>query len=240
MSAKRESGSLREYASKRRFDATAEPPPKVKSRSRGRLRFVVQKHRASHLHYDFRLEWEGVLLSWAVPKGPSPDPKVKRLAMAVEAHPLDYADFEGIIPAGEYGGGTVMVWDRGTYEPREPDVGKAVAAGRLVVTLHGKKLQGEWALVRTRGRDSRSWLLIKHGSDDATAADVLEKSPRSVITNRLMAEIAFDAGGDVERAAGADPEDAIRALLRKPSTQRRRPQAKPSVWHSKPRQVPGG
>jgi bifunctional non-homologous end joining protein LigD len=226
---------LREYARKRRFDSTAEPPPKLRSGSRGKLRFVVQKHRATRLHYDFRLEWNGALLSWAVPKGPSTDPEVKRLAMAVEDHPLDYADFEGIIPAGEYGGGTVMVWDRGTYVPREADVGKAVAAGRLVIALHGKKLKGEWALVRTRGRDSRSWLLIKHGRENGAAEDILEAKPRSVLSDRLMAEIAFDAGGDVERAAGADPQDAIRALLRKPATRRRKPQAKPAVWHSKPR-----
>jgi bifunctional non-homologous end joining protein LigD len=226
---------LKEYGRKRRFEVTAEPPPAVPA-TRGRaLRFVVQKHRASRLHYDFRLEWDGALLSWAVPKGPSGDKKEKRLAMAVEDHPLDYADFEGVIPAGEYGGGTVMVWDRGTYEPREPDVGKSWREGRIVFTLAGTKLKGEWVLVRTRGRESNSWLLIKHGDDGATAADIVETAPRSVRSKRLMAEIAFDEGGDVQRAAGSDPPDAIRALMRDPDTRTRKPNARPAVWHSRPR-----
>src|SRR5262244_2342811 len=128
---------LQEYERKRRFNVTPEPPPTQRRRAaRTRaLHFVVQKHRATQLHYDFRLEWDGVLLSWAVPKGPSLDPSVKRLARAVEDHPIDYADFEGIIPAGEYGGGTVMVWDRGTYEAKLPDVGKSWRAGRISLTL---------------------------------------------------------------------------------------------------------
>jgi bifunctional non-homologous end joining protein LigD len=226
--------SLREYEKKRRFNVTPEPPAKLgrAKRKSSALRFVVQKHRASHLHYDFRLEWDGVLLSWAVPKGPSMDPAEKRLAMAVEDHPLDYADFEGIIPAGEYGGGTVMVWDRGTYVPKTPDVGKAWRAGRLDFTLKGKKLTGDWVLVRTRGRDSRSWLLIKRHDETATSTDVLEHEPRSVKSKRLMAEIAFDEGGDVERAAKVDPPDAIRRLMSDPRTRTRKPRAKPAVWHS--------
>jgi len=226
--------SLREYQKKRRFDVTPEPAPSRRRpprRSRA-LRFVVQKHRASHLHYDFRLEWDGVLLSWAVPKGPSLKPADKRLAMAVEDHPLEYADFEGIIPAGEYGGGTVMGWDRGTYVPKTADVGTARRDGRIEVTLRGKKLRGAWILVRTRGRDSRTWLLIKRSDEMAAAGDVVTEQPRSVKSKRLMAEIAFDEGGDVERAAGADPSDAIRALLRDPRTRKRVPRAKPAVWHS--------
>jgi bifunctional non-homologous end joining protein LigD len=199
------------------------------------LRFVVQKHAASRLHYDFRLEWDGVLLSWAVPKGPCGDKKVKRLAMAVEDHPLDYADFEGVIPAGQYGGGTVMVWDRGSYTPRDGDVGKSWRAGRIVFSLAGTKLKGEWVLIRTGGGNSRSWLLIKHGDDAATSADIVERAPRSVISGRLMAEIAFDEGGEVERAARSDPTDAIRALIRNPATRKRKPRAKPRVWQSKPR-----
>jgi bifunctional non-homologous end joining protein LigD len=222
---------LQDYERKRRFTVTPEPPPKVR-RSAGRLRFVIQKHRASHLHYDFRLEWDGVLLSWAVPKGPSLDPKIKRLAMAVEDHPVDYADFEGIIPAGEYGGGTVMVWDRGTYEPVEPDVGNSVKKGELKVTLHGKKLKGSWVLVRTGKWDSRQWLLIKHRDAAASESDIAEEQPRSVISKRLMCEIAFDEGGDVERAAGADPRDQVEALLRNPQTRRRKPRATPSVWRT--------
>ena len=225
--------ALREYARKRRFDVTPEPPPKTpRKRRKKELRFVVQKHRASHLHYDFRLEWDGVLLSWAVPKGPSLDPDVKRLAMAVEDHPLEYARFEGIIPADEYGGGTVMVWDQGTYEPETPDVGRARAAGEIKFELHGEKLRGGFVLVRTRGRDSRSWLLLKRRDEAASEQDVAETSPRSVLTQRLMAEIAFDEGGDVATAAGADPAAAIRDLMRDPGTRTRTPRRKPKVWRS--------
>ena len=173
-----------------------------------------------------------MLVSWAVPKGPSPDPATKRLAMAVEDHPLAYADFEGIIPAGEYGGGTVMVWDRGTYTPAEPDVRKSWRAGRIRFSLDGRKLRGEWVLVRTRGADSRSWLLIKHGRDQAMPADVIDSAPRSVKSRRLMAEIAFDEGGDVERAARADPPSAIRALLKNPATRKRKPSPRAAIWKS--------
>jgi bifunctional non-homologous end joining protein LigD len=226
--------ALKEYGRKRRFDVTPEPAPHVSLRRRGAtLRFVVQKHRASHLHYDFRLEWDGVLLSWAVPKGPSLDPAVKRLAMAVEDHPLEYADFEGIIPASEYGGGTVMVWDRGTYVPDESNVAAAKRRGHIKFTLRGRKLKGAWVLVRTRGAGSRSWLLIKQRDEAATRDDVLERQPRSILSRRLMAEIAFEAGGEVERAADADPPAAIRAALRSTRTRRRVPRSQPSaVWHS--------
>lgn len=228
--------SLKEYERKRRFGVTPEPPPAAARPARKRgLRFVVQKHRASRLHYDFRLEWDGVLLSWAVPKGPSLDPAVKRLAMAVEDHPLEYANFEGIIPAGEYGGGTVMVWDRGTYVPAEPDVGAAYRRGEVKLTLHGKKLSGSWVLVRTGGPTSRTWLLIKHRDAAASTRDVLEEEPRSVLSKRLLAEIAFDEGGDVERAAAADPASAIEALLRNPRTRGRTPRAVPTVWSSQRR-----
>jgi len=226
--------SLKEYEKKRRFNVTSEPAAKkAKPRRDKKLRFVVQKHQASHLHYDFRLEWDGVLLSWAVPKGPALDPSIKRLAMAVEDHPIEYAEFEGIIPAGEYGGGTVMVWDRGTYVPKTADVGKGRRDGRIEFTLQGKKLRGDWILVRTRGRDSRSWLLIKrHDDAAATDDDLVTQEPRSVVSKRLLAEIAFDEGGDVERAARADPPDAIRALMRNPRTRKRVPKAKPAIWHS--------
>src|SRR3982751_2312995 len=157
--------SLTEYKKKRKFDKTPEPGPTKKRTRTGRL-FVVQKHRATQLHYDFRLEVNGVLKSWAVPKGPSLDPKVRRLAMQVEDHPLDYARFEGVIPEGEYGGGTVMVWDIGTYELAEDEpFDAAMRRGRLVFTLHGKKLRGGWTLIRT---GARKWLLTKRR--DATAA----------------------------------------------------------------------
>jgi len=194
--------SLREYKRKRRFDVTSEPPPEKKASKSGQI-FVVQKHRASQLHYDFRLEAQGVLKSWAVPKGPALDPKVKRLAMAVEDHPLDYALFEGVIPEGEYGGGTVMVWDFGTYKPEETrDVSAALRAGELKFTLQGKKLKGSWTLVRTR---DRGWLLIKHRDRYASEKDITESAPLSAVTGRTLAEIAEEEGGNVERAATGDP-----------------------------------
>src|SRR5437870_8609547 len=149
---------LAEYKKKRRFDKTPEPGPKEKTSELGNI-FVVQKHRATQLHYDFRLEADGVLKSWAVPKGPSLDPTVKRLAMQVEDHPVDYANFEGVIPEGEYGGGTVMVWDLGTYKPENTaDVPTSLRKGELKFSLNGKKLSGSWTLVRTH---DRQWLLIK-------------------------------------------------------------------------------
>jgi bifunctional non-homologous end joining protein LigD len=226
---------LTEYRRKRRFDVTPEPAGKTaRARPAKALGFVVQKHRATALHYDFRLEWDGVLLSWAVPKGPSLDPTVKRLAMHVEDHPLEYAGFEGIIPAGEYGGGTVMVWDRGTWTPEVPDVAAALRKGELKFTLHGKKLRGSWVLVRTRGGPSgkSAWLLIKHRDRFASAEDVAETQPRSVVSRRLLAEIAWQEGGDVEKAATGDPAAEIERLIANPRTASRRKRRKPSVWHS--------
>jgi len=164
---------------------------------------VVQKHRARQLHYDFRLEVDGVLKSWAVPKGLSPNPAAKRLAMSVEDHPLDYADFEGVIPEGEYGGGTVMVWDQGTYEPENgEDVKSAITKGELKVSLKGKKLKGSWVLVRIR---DRNWLLIKHHDRYVSEDEPTETSPTSVLTQRTLAEIASEEGGNVEKAATGDP-----------------------------------
>lgn len=212
---------LARYQSKRRFDVTPEPSGRGKKLRKTRtLQFVVQKHRATRLHYDLRLEWNGVLLSWAVPKGPSLDPSVKRMAIAVEDHPLDYARFEGVIPAGEYGGGTVMVWDRGTVTPVTADVGAAVAKGELKFTLHGKKLRGSWVLVRTRDRSkpnakSTRWLLIKHRDAAAATDDITVNAPRSVVSRRLLAEIAIQEDGDVTRAASADPPAQIAALMRR-------------------------
>jgi bifunctional non-homologous end joining protein LigD len=232
---------LEAYRRKRRFSVTPEPSGEGLPRGRAGkpLLFVIQKHRASHLHYDLRLEWNGVLLSWAVPKGPSLDPSVKRLAMAVEDHPIEYADFEGIIPEGEYGGGTVMVWDKGTYVPEAPDVGKSVEKGDLKFTLHGKKLKGSWVLVRTGSRyaadrGNRSWLLIKHRDSEASTADITAEEPRSVKSRRLLAEIALDEGGDVPKAAEGDPPEALRALLDKnPKLVPRRRNRKAAVWSSK-------
>ena len=185
--------SLTEYKKKRRFNKTPEPGPEKKKTKTGRM-FVIQKHRATALHYDFRLEADGVLKSWAVPKGPSLDPKVKRLAMQVEDHPVDYADFEGVIPEGEYGGGTVMVWDYGTYEPEETDdVGAALKKGELKFTLDGQKLKGSWVLVKTR---NRQWLLIKHKDYYTTEEDVTEIAPASILTRRTLAEIDRSARSD--------------------------------------------
>jgi len=197
------------YKQKRNFKVTPEPagaPQKTKPAS-PKLEYVIQKHRATSLHYDFRLEHNGVLLSWAVPKGPSLDPSVKRLAMHVEDHPLEYGGFEGVIPEGEYGGGTVMVWDNGTWEPEVEDIDAALQKGDLKFTLHGKKLKGSWVLVHTRGfaGSQNSWLLIKHRDEFASTEDVLTKRPRSVLTRRLLAEIAKTEGGDVAKAAAGDP-----------------------------------
>jgi bifunctional non-homologous end joining protein LigD len=231
----RKTPRLAGYRRKRDFRKTPEPPGNAR---RGKVArrpiFVVQKHQASHLHYDFRLEHHGALLSWAVPKGPSLDPSTKRLAMAVEDHPLEYAAFEGIIPEGEYGAGTVMVWDRGTYIPEDADVDRGLERGELKFRLQGQKLTGSWVLVRTRrgASSARAWLLIKHRDPAATRKDITLTAPRSASTNRLLAEIAWDEGGDVERAAAGDPPGEIRRLLKNPRTPSRRRHRRPSVWNS--------
>jgi bifunctional non-homologous end joining protein LigD len=202
---------LNEYRKKRNFSATPEPQGagSAEKKGNGSLIYAIQKHMASHLHYDLRLEWHGVLLSWAVPKGPSLDPAVKRLAMQTEDHPVEYADFEGVIPEGQYGAGTVMLWDRGTWQPENPEVDASLQAGEIKFTLHGKKLQGSWVLVHTRGfgsnPDRSTWLLIKHRDQYASTRDVTQDEPRSVASQRLLAEIARDGGGDIERASMGDP-----------------------------------
>ena len=185
---------LEKYKQKRNFSSTPEPSGDVtlaserarNARPEQGLFFCVQKHLASHLHYDFRLEHNGVLLSWAVPKGPSLNPKDKRLAMHVEDHPIEYGTFEGVIPDG-YGAGIVMLWDQGTWTPESPDIEAALKKGDLKFTLDGYKLKGSWVLVRTGGRygsrpggDARSWLLIKHRDDWAGDLDITEFAPRSV------------------------------------------------------------
>jgi len=202
--------SLSKYHQKRNFGVTPEPKGSGKAaKSKSALIYVIQKHRATQLHYDLRLEWNGVLLSWAVPKGPSLDPSVKRLAMQVEDHPKEYATFEGVIPENEYGGGTVMVWDIGTWTPEQTDPQAALEKGDLKFTLHGKKLHGSFVLVRTRGfgggGGGKSWLLIKHRDQYASDKDITLEAPRSVVSRRLLAGIAKDNGGDVARAATGDP-----------------------------------
>jgi bifunctional non-homologous end joining protein LigD len=189
---------LAEYRRKRDFDKTSEPAGGKLTRIKHPLRFVVQKHAASHLHYDFRLELDGVMKSWAVPKGPSLDPSVKRLAMEVEDHPIEYNTFEGIIPAGEYGGGTVMLWDRGSYTfwQDDPDpvarLREGYAKGDFKFVLVGERLKGSFVLVRLRrGKpDKPQWLLIKHQDEFAKAgSDIVEDETTSVTTGRTMVEI---------------------------------------------------
>src|SRR5436309_4287542 len=194
--------ALEEYKRKRDFRKTPEPEGKVAPKRPERF-FCVQKHLASHLHYDFRLEHKGVLLSWAVPKGPSLDPKTKRLAMHVEDHPFAYGDFEGVIPEG-YGAGIVMLWDRGTWKPEVDDVDAALKKGDLKFTLDGIKLKGSWVLVRTRGwgrsnesGESRSWLLIKHRDEWAGEIDVVEAAPLSVKSFGDFPEILAEDKPDV-------------------------------------------
>jgi bifunctional non-homologous end joining protein LigD len=187
---------LAAYNAKRDFTKTAEPAGRARKTGK-ELRFVIQKHAAGHLHFDFRLELDGVMKSWAVPKGPSYDPTVKRLAMQVEDHPIEYNTFEGTIPQGEYGGGTVMIWDRGTYEAESGEGQDAVREGYkrgdLKIVMHGERMQGSWVLVRTR-RDPRGrnqWLLIKHRDHLATeGADIVAAVQTSVVTGRTMDEIA--------------------------------------------------
>ena len=204
---------LEKYRNKRNFKISPEPSGKSSGSAapKGPLQYVIQKHRATQLHYDFRLEFNGVLLSWAVPKGPSLDPSVKRLAMEVEDHPLEYGGFEGVIPESEYGGGTVMVWDKGEWTPESEVIETALKRGDLKFTLHGKKLQGSWVLVRTPGFGSKadkSWLLIKHRDKYASERDIEEEEPRSVLSGRLLADIARDGGGDVAKASTGDPKPA--------------------------------
>jgi bifunctional non-homologous end joining protein LigD len=198
---------LDEYKRKRDFKKTPEPEGSVAS-PKGRERFFcVQKHLASHLHYDLRLEHNGVLLSWAVPKGPSLDPKTKRLAMHVEDHPVEYGDFEGVIPEG-YGAGIVMLWDRGTWAPESDDVDAALKKGDLKFTLTGYKLKGSWVLVRTSGRYAgarggdprRTWLLIKHRDDWSGDLDITEFAPRSVKTDGDFEDILGEEAPAVWRS----------------------------------------
>jgi bifunctional non-homologous end joining protein LigD len=168
------------------------------------LEFVVQKHRASRLHYDFRLEHAGAMLSWAVPKGPSLDPSMKRLAMQTEDHPIEYNQFEGVIPEGEYGAGTVMIWDRGTWEPEADDIDHALAKGDLKFQLRGKRLRGSWVLVRIR---ERQWLLIKHRDAAASTADITAVKTRSVVSRRTLGGIARSAGATPRQLAQAEEAD---------------------------------
>ena len=203
--------ALEKYKQKRNFSTTPEPAgdtslaaKRAREKSGREPRFFcVQKHLASHLHYDVRLEHNGVLLSWAVPKGPSLDPTIKRLAMHVEDHPVEYGEFEGVIPSG-YGAGIVMLWDRGTWTPEVDDVDAALKKGDLKFTLDGYKLKGSWVLVRTRGwggsSKAESWLLIKHKDNWAGPVDIAEFAPLSVKTEFDFAGILAQDNPDIWRS----------------------------------------
>jgi bifunctional non-homologous end joining protein LigD len=192
-------GSLETYRKKRDFEQTPEPSgrkQKAGSSQRRAMRFVVQMHRATRLHYDFRLEADGVLASWAVPKGPTLAPGERRLAMHVEDHPLDYRDFEGTIPKGQYGAGSVIVWDRGTYVLAEgDDPGDEIAKGKIKFILRGKKLRGEFTLVKIKARESESgdpWLLVKDRDEHADARYDPAEHPESVKSGKTLADVASD------------------------------------------------
>jgi bifunctional non-homologous end joining protein LigD len=210
---------LTEYRRKRDFRKTAEPEggSSTSKRAAKQLQFVIQKHAATRLHFDLRLELDDVMKSWAVPKGPSPDPSIKRLAMQVEDHPIEYNTFEGTIPKGEYGGGTVMLWDQGWYEPEkgegEDGVREGYREGDLKIVFHGKRMKGSWVLVRTKGwggrgaGDKPSWLLIKHRDKYAAEGDALvEKHVTSVVTKRTMEQIGGSAKSKVWHSNRSDDD----------------------------------
>lgn len=192
--------SIKKYRSKRNFNQTGEPRGSAsKGASSDTPRFVIQKHDASTLHYDFRLEVDGVLKSWAVPKGPSTDPAEKRLAIPTEDHPLEYADFEGVIPEGEYGAGTVLIWDRGPYrnmtekDGEKQAMDKAIEAGHVLVELQGEKISGGYALHRTGSGDDARWLLVKMDDEHADARrNPVSTQPKSVASGRTIRQIATD------------------------------------------------
>ena len=235
---------LEEYRRKRDFTKTPEPAGEVGKPKTHQLFFCVQKHLASHLHYDFRLEHNGVLLSWAVPKGPSLDPRTKRLAMHVEDHPIEYGSFEGVIPEG-YGAGIVMLWDRGTWTPQVDDVDAALRKGDLKFTLDGYKLKGSWVLVRTGGRypgarggGDRSWLLIKHKDEWAGDLDITTFAPSSVKSGHDFEDILAEDNPDVWRsnrpAKGSEAGTMLAAIIERAATlkaeraERHRPGRAPS------------
>ena len=214
--------SLATYQAKRDFQVTAEPSGEVEVAAANRARFVIQKHAATRLHYDLRLEHDGVFLSWAVTRGPSLDPHDRRLAVQVEDHPIAYGDFEGTIPKGQYGGGTVMLWDRGWWAP-EPgfDIDKGLKRGELKVVFDGERMKGGWVLVRLKPDSDRdkhvNWLLIKHRDEYASEGDkdFLEDTAFSVASGRPMDAIAEGRGGS--------PKPFITAVKRKAD----------AVWNSK-------
>ena len=237
--------ALEDYKRKRDFTKTPEPPPEIKKKKKGdELFFCVQKHLASHLHYDFRLEWQGVLLSWAVPKGPSIDTRDKRLAMPTEDHPFDYGMFEGVIPEG-YGAGIVMLWDYGTWEPESNDVDASLEKGDLKFRLNGFKLKGSWVLVRTRGygptssSGKPSWLLIKHKDEWAGPVDITEFAPLSVKTpNADFAEILSGKTPEIWKshapARGGDAAAMYKKIIERAMTMKAPPSNTKNTKETKP------
>lgn len=222
--------ALVEYKKKRSFQST--PEPTGGKASGNQLVFVIQKHAASRLHYDFRLEMDGVLKSWAVPKGPSMNPADKRLAMLVEDHPYDYKDFEGIIPEGNYGAGTVIIWDEGTYEPLEEGLSKAEQnksllksfnAGQIKFRMNGSKLKGEFVLVRTASRGDNSWLLIKHRDKFATDDDITEQN-KSVVSGKTIDQVAGNPKSEKWESNRAAKKTARKTPAKK--TSRKHPEKK--------------
>jgi bifunctional non-homologous end joining protein LigD len=228
---------LKKYRQMRDFGVTPEPSGGKPKKTKLPI-FVIQKHDATRLHYDFRLEMEGVLKSWAVPKGPSYDPTVKRLAMMTEDHPYDYADFEGVIPAGNYGAGNVIIWDNGTWELTEPDDAvEGIKNGKLAFKMYGKKMFGEWALVRIKGRSPKGneWLLLKHRDGYANGkVDVTEFAPRSIVSNKLVEEVSPERTWQSNRAASGASAPTIATKLKrerapaKASKKRRAPTRSPA------------
>src|SRR5438132_1133705 len=241
---------LKKYKQMRDFGATPEPSGGKTKKTKLPI-FVIQKHHASHLHYDFRLEMEGVLKSWAVPRGPSYDPTVKRLAMMTEDHPYDYADFEGVIPAGNYGAGNVIIWDNGTWELTEPDDAvEGVKKGKLAFKMYGKKMFGEWALVKIRGRSPKGneWLLLKHRDEYANAdVDVTTVAPRSIISNLDVDEIGAENTWQSNRKASfgrraptlaarlAAEQEKAKATKKPASRSRRAPAERPPAASARTR-----
>ena len=229
---------LKKYRGMRDFGETPEPAGRSRKLDSGPI-FVIQKHQASRLHYDFRLEMEGVLKSWAVPKGPSYDPSVKRLAMMTEDHPYDYAAFEGVIPAGNYGAGNVIIWDQGTWEFIEPgpDPVKALQSGKLTFRLMGKKMFGEWALVKIHGKSGskgNEWLLLKHRDAYANEEiDVTEVAPRSVVSNQLVEDVSGDNIWESNRKTAAK-KSATKRATKKPAAAKA-PAARPRAASARSR-----
>jgi bifunctional non-homologous end joining protein LigD len=237
---------LKKYKQMRDFGDTPEPSGRSKKLARGPI-FVIQKHQASRLHYDFRMEMEGVLKSWAVPKGPSYDPTVRRLAMMTEDHPYDYAAFEGVIPAGNYGAGNVIIWDQGTWEFIEPgdDPVQALKSGKLTFRLQGKKMFGEWALVKISGKagsdKGNEWLLLKHRDQFANdQVDVTEVAPRSVVSNKTVEEMSGDTNiwESNRKTASRKAPTLASKLTAKKATSKKRAAATKKAMKKKPAKAP--